>query len=210
MMKLLNTVLLLSAFTGHVTAQNNCACYPLQYNLRLDFLDLKRACDYTYENGELTDNNGEGPSPIPPGIANLEGGGFEYVGCSTKPDITPTELAILEIEEFGPDESAPFLKKYSYNSGVDGPPLVNGDTISYESITATDTTAIVKTLKVYMGLEGTDENGNAAQQTFQFEVRYSNLCNTLPYTEKDFAGFLNFVSFITTNILSFDHFPICD
>lgn len=214
-MKLLNTILLLTAFTGHVTAQNNCACYPLQYNFSLDLLDFKKECDYTYQDGVITKNNDEGPNPTPPGIANLdfENGGnpaaFEYVGCSTKPTITELEVVIVEIEEFGPDENAVGpLKAYSFVSGINGE-LVNGDTISYQSITAEDPTAIVKTLKIYMGLKGLDANGNEEDQTFQFEVRYSNLCNALPYTENDFAGFLNFVSFIKTNILSFDHFPIC-
>lgn len=200
MMKLLNTILLLSAFTCHVTAQNNCACYPLQYTFTLDLNDLTKACDYTYQDGEITDNNGQGPNPIPPGIANLDlppsGVGnpaaFEYVGCSTLPDITVTEVALVEIEEIGPDDNR--LKFYEYG-GLGEPGLVHGTTINYDSITFTEPTAIVKTLKVYLGLKGTDDLNQPTNQDFEFEVRYSNLCNVNPYTENDFAGYLNFVSF---------------
>ena len=219
-MKLLNNILLLTAFTGHVAAQN-CACYPLQYNFKLDLADLTRACDYTYENGAITDNNDQGPNPIPPGIASLDlpptGVGnpaaFEYVGCSTSlgstiPVINPAQILIVEIEEFGPDEFAPALNSYEY--GYNGEPaLRNGDFISYDSITATDPNAIVKTLKVYMGLREiiTDVNGNTVNndQDFEFEVRYSNLCDAVPYTAGDFAGYLNFVSFhrATCSFLSF-------
>ncbi|GFH44187.1 predicted protein [Chaetoceros tenuissimus] len=199
MMKLLNTILLLISFTGHVIAQNNCACYPLQYNFRLDLLDLKKACDYTYENGNITDNNSEGPSPIPPGIANLDllGGAspeaFEYVGCSTQPDITNQEIAIFEIEEFGPIENSTALQSFSLDP-ENVTALDHNSIITYDSVTAFDPTAIVKTLKVYIGLKGVNATGDETDQDFEFEVRYSNICNAVPYTENDFAGYLNFDS----------------
>lgn len=150
-----------------------CSCSPPTYYWTLDF---SKGCPLT-----ITGDGG-----TKGGFCSYDNEGPEHDG-----DYTPVEVTDFTFLDL--DERLIGIKGIT----VTNTSLVDGDVIEYESITSMDV--------ITGGVQGTFVARNAAghEFTLDFLVRFSNLCERLPFNVGDTLGFLKFVSTLYIIVLKF-------
>ena len=153
-----------------------CSCSPPIYNWKLDF---SKGCPVN-----LPDNGGTKTSPLDCYYADIDDG---HNG-----DFAPVQLTDLLF--FDLNLNLEGIK----NLKLENTELFNGNEITFASATASGDTRTG-------GIQATFRAINASGQAFTLEVivRFSNLCETLPFEVGSSLGYLVFVSCVVLTSLYF-------
>ena len=148
-----------------------CSCTPLVYNWKLDF---SRACSIS--NINITTGAGNG-------ILEAWCEIIDPIGNSVT-DFKPISVVSYQIIELGLD-LIPIKVEGKSNTT-----LSNETHIAFSSLTAAKKNVTAGGLQVsVIGLNADDEKIN-----LKWIVRYSNLCDILPYSQEDSLGWMVFVA----------------
>lgn len=168
MMHMILFVIMLASTVENSIAQQEvqvCSCSPPEYRWRLNF---SRGC--------------------PLEISPPKGTKDKYCDEVDKSqgfngDVTPVRVTDITLIELDTDLIA--IKNIQQTNTT----LVNGDSITFESLSTVGV--------ITGGFQGEFRAVNAAGQSFtlEFLVRFSNLCEVLPFSVGDSLGYLEFVSF---------------
>ncbi len=162
---------------SHVKAQvvQVCSCVPPVYrwNIKLNYNEFP--------------NPGQGPNcPL-----NIGGSGIRRSLCAYSTgdidfngDFSPANLSQIQIVEF--DQTLTPAKVLTITNSID---LSEGSSVSFASTILT---------QIPGGMQVAFDAINAAGQDFTLNVfvRFTNICEALPFTTNDIFGYLQFVSFI--------------
>lgn len=167
-------LLLLVNLVSFVSSQGVeiCSCTPLVYTWKLDFSRTCSRNDININIGETTGIRSAACDVIDPNI----------IDPSTVTDFEPVVVTSYQIIELGLD-LIPI--KVDGRSNLE---LFNESSISFSSITASQENAISG------GLQASVVGFNANNQRIQLNwiVRYTNLCEVLPFSANDSLGWMVF------------------
>ena len=165
--------ILINAVGILTTAQDICSCTPLVYEWRLDF---NRTC-------------------VPTNVTVGRNKGISEVFCSieafnpNQSDIVITNVAPVKVVSYQIIELSLELTPMKSDSSANVT-LVQGDSITFSSLTAVDPSEYSGGFQVsLLGI-----NSDLESIVLEWLVRYSNLCETIPYSLGDSIGWMVYVS----------------
>ena len=159
-----------------------CACTPREYKWKLDF---SQTCDYAYIGNR-------------DGIIGIDVGpdfGVKDANCAVlienqitddENTLVPVKVTGYQIIEFG--RNLQRIKAINEPEGFAG--LFDGDEVSFTSSFNSIQQEIPSAIIAYLFAE----NANGEKIELQWFVRFSNLCDTIPFKDGDHLGWTVFVS----------------
>lgn len=166
------------ALAVHSQTSDTCACSPSKFQFTLDF---NRTCNPT---NVLIDDDA--------GVEGLFCQIVEEPQLSTRllADMVPVEVFAINIFELGQGKQV--LKQ----TFLGGDTYVNGDTFTYESIVGSSGGNSTSSISIPGGLQMVlkGRNADGVEIHNSFILIYTNLCDTVPFTEGDSIGWAVIVS----------------
>lgn len=161
--------------------QERCSCTPRIYRWRLDFTQPCFLKDHSFLDGVEE-------SRCKTFLSNATH--THIPGSNDDPRSQPEFVISYKIIEFGKTFDDQVNLAYVTYDGV--PPLSNGDVITFDSITNSDSYIYTSGLSIHM----TGENYNGERVELSLIIRYDNTCRSKPYEEGIPLGWLVFENFI--------------